>query len=486
LNSPFAHRRQFVIGPRPLAPRPDWVSHEIANGVFLSHCPLLAVAVGQNAALLGIAVQTTDGRSAPEDLVLAGAPLGDTREWAGRWALVLDGVLELDAAGTLGCFHRRIGVEVWLSSSASLLAGLEPSLPVAPVAVEHARGMDWVPPPASGVPGLGRLLPTQVIAFDGRIDARVRPRPRQAAYPELLDELESRLVTARHRLAGAGGALRLPLSGGRDSRLLLAAATRAGVTVDAYTFEYDSMSRADRTLPARLAHAVGVEHRMISPGAVDTELLQIFDAHTAGLVVDIDRTFFARGQWSEVDGGAVDLGGGVFELARCYYHMKLPPLEELSAGTVAAAIGEHLATSHPEGVEQWAEWLVETPDTDLDWRDRFYLEQRSGGWLSSIGQALDLVGPARVHVASCGALIEAALGIPEVVRRTGAHHEHLIRRLAPELARFPINPPASAGERIRGRARREWQLFRREERVATYVTTRARQLAERRSVRRLA
>jgi hypothetical protein len=486
LNNPFAHRRQFVIGPRPLAPRPDWVSHEVSNGVFLSHCPLLPVALGQNAALLGIAVQTTDGRPAPESLVLAAAPLGDTREWAGRWALILDGVLELDAAGTLGCFHRRIGAEVWLSSSASLLAELEPVLPVALVAIAHARGMDWVPPPASGIPGLGRLLPTQVIGFDGKIEARARPQPRRAAYPELLDELESRLVTAMHRLARAGGALRLPLSGGRDSRLLLAAATRAAVSVDAYTFEYDGMSRADRELPAALAHAVGVEHRMISAGAVDAELLQIFDAHTAGLVVDIDRMFFARGQWSEIDGGAIDLGGGVFELARCYYHTKLPPLAEVSAATVAAAIGEHLATSHPEGVAQWADWLVETPDADLDWRDRFYLEQRAGGWLSSIGQALDLVGPARVHVASCGALIEAALGIPEAVRRTGAHHEHLIRRLAPELARFPINPPASAGERIRGRAQREWQLFRREERLGSYVAARARQLAERRSVRRLA
>jgi hypothetical protein len=486
LNTPFAHRRQFVIGPRPLAPRPDWVSHEVSNGVFLSHCPLLPVALGQNAALLGIAVQTTDGRPAPGSLVLAGAPLGDTREWAGRWALILDGVLELDAAGTLGCFHRRIGAEVWLSSSASLLAELEPVLPVALVAIAHARGMDWVPPPASGIPGLGRLLPTQVIGFDGKIDARARPQPRRAAYPELLDELESRLVTAMHRLAGAGGALRLPLSGGRDSRLLLAAATRSAVSVDAYTFEYDGMSRADRELPAGLAHAVGVEHRMISAGAVDADLLQIFDAHVAGLVVDIDRMFFARGQWSEIDGGAIDLGGGVFELARCYYHTKLPPLAEVSAATVAAAIGEHLATSHPEGVAQWADWLVETPDADLDWRDRFYLEQRAGGWLSSIGQALDLVGPARVHVASCGALIEAALGIPEAVRRTGAHHEHLIRRLAPELARFPINPPASAGERIRGRAQREWQLFRREERVGSYVAARARQFAERRSVRRLA
>jgi len=58
--------------------------------------------------------------------------------------------------------------------------------------------------------------------------------------------------------------------------------------------------------------------------------------------------------------------------------------------------------------------------------------------------------------------------------------------LAPELARFPINPPASAGERIRGRAQREWQLFRREERLGSYVAARARQLAERRSVRRLA
>lgn len=462
------------------------MSHELSSGVYLSHCPLLPSALGQNATLLGIAVQTLDRAPAPEALVRTGAPLGDTRDWAGRWALIHDGVLELDAAGTLGCFHRRLGADVWLSSSASLLAALEPSLPVAPAAIAHGRGMDWVPPPAAGIPGLRRLLPSQVIAFDGAIAARGRPQPRRAAYAELLDELESRLVAAMRQLGRLGGTLQLPLSAGRDSRLLLAAATRAAVPVDAYTFEYDGMTRADRELPASLARAAGVEHRLISPGAVDSELLAIFDAHTAGLVVDIDRSFFARHQWSEVGGSSIDLGGGVFELARCYYHLKLPPLSEVTVAAVAAAIDENVATSYPEGVAEWAEWLVETADADLDWRDRFYLEQRAGGWLGSIGQALDLVEPARVHLASCAALIEAALGMPDAVRRTGAHHEHLIRRLAPELARFPINPPASAGERIRSRARREWELFRREDRAGSYVAARARQLAERRSVRRLA
>jgi hypothetical protein len=473
------HRRQFVLGPRRFRARPDWETHELSDSLVLSHCPELRIASHGDRVLIGTAVQTAAERPAPAD-ELAQARLAP-ETWAGRFVLVDGTSLQTDAAGTLGCYVRTTPEGIWASSSLALARSIDPVAPEPTARLTHALGMDWYPPPASGVAGIDRLLPSQLLDLRRGVAPR-RPVAQSdtLVYGELLDRIGDRLVAGVTALAAIGAPLWLPLTGGRDSRLLLAAAMAGGVDVTTYTFDGPAMKRGDRELPPRLARAAGYAHVYRQAGPVDRERLELFDRHTDGQTADIDRVFFASGQWDAVPEGALDLGGGVFEIARCYYHPKLPTDTADRAGAVLGA----LPSVAPDGVRAWADWLAQTPDW-VDWRDRLYLEQRSAGWLSAIAQGLDLFGPRRVHLASCSALLGELLSLPEDVRRRGLHHEHLIERLAPALARFPINPQNSTWDRLSGRAHRELEVYRTSGRVDRYARARVRRLRANRAARRL-
>jgi hypothetical protein len=447
------HRRQFALGPRPLFER----HVELAPGLLLSYDPDLPVHVDGSTALLGVAVQTLEGRPDPE------RELAGEQDWAGRWALVRDGVLIPDATASLALFYDG---ELASSSAALLAAGRAARPPLA-----HGVGMDWYPSPGSVVEGVRRLLPSQALRLaDGAVLPRALPAPGPGEPEALLRGLQARLTTGLRKLAAKGGPIALPLTGGHDSRTLLAAAVAAGVPVDAYTFEHGTISSADRDLPPRLAAAAGVPHRYIRRGPEDAGRLALWDAHTAGHAVDADRALFATGQLDAVAGAAFDLGD-FYEVGRGYYDHVLP-----AEGPIADVLLRELPTPWPEYVREWAEWVGATPVAGLDWRDRFYLEQRLGGWLAAIDQGLDLAGVNKIHLASCTAFIAEGLSLPYAMRRAGVPHDELIRRMAPALSTFPVNPPGPPLERARHRVRRELLELRS---GPDYVVRRARRLRTR-------
>ena len=63
--------------------------------------------------------------------------------------------------------------------------------------------------------------------------------------------------------------------------------------------------------------------------------------------------------------------------------------------------------------------------------------------MGSIEQSLDLIDSDRFYAANSHSFYALVLQIPEEIRLLeGPRHQHeLIRRMAPELLRFPFNPP---------------------------------------------
>ena len=482
------HRRQFLIGPLPAAEAEDWIVHPLSPGVYLSYDPELPVHHGQDCLLLGVAFETDPDRPAIGEQLLAGAGSLRTGSWTGRWILIRGDMLELDATGTLGCLTRMVDGALWASSSPELLRTRAPALDPPADLLTHEKGMDWYPAPGSGIPGIRRLLPTQRLRLsDGGLETRplLPPPPTERSYDELLDALERRLTTALRAVGSAGGVTFLPLSGGRDSRTVLAAAAAARLDLQAYTLALPDQERGDRELPPKLARAAGYEHRMIAAAQIDPERLARWDRHTGSHCVDVDRRFYACGQLDPVAGSGVDLGGGVFETGRCYYHGGLPDALPATADDTGELLLRAFRTSRPDDLREWARWLHSTHDPAIDWRDRFYVEQRAAAWLSTVAQGLDLAGVPRMHVANCADYLSETLAIGVDVRRAGYHHDHLVRRMAPGLAGFPFNPPASLRVRISRRVAHELDAYRSEPSPRQYLNARARRLAERRAARRL-
>lgn len=449
------HGRQFVLGPGDVRAGPDWITSTIAGTGRLSRSPRLPASSvvdrdGVEWCLLGAA-----WADPPPCEQLRGARTSEvpglSRGWAGRWVLLGAGRVHQDAASLLGCFYR----DGWVSSSASLLA--RGDAPVAR-AIRHAVGMDWLPPPGSRFSSVRRLLPSQVLRVaDGAISPRPLVEPRPAlGYEAVLDRLERCLIDGV-RAAAREGPLHVPLTAGRDSRLILAATRAAGLSARTFTQGYSGIGRGDRELPPLLARAIGREHSWIEPGDRDVSRERLYDEHTSGHCVDADRDFVARGQWDWCGPGDVVLRGGAFEIGRCgFYH-------ELGDGPFSAATILAEYPTHDRGslaaIDEWLAWCARHPEP-MDWRDRFYWEQRVAGWLGAVEQSLDLLPGTRAHVANSHRFFELALSLPVEVRFSGRHHEDLIARMAPELARFPYNPhdpwPVRYGRKVARRVRKWW------------------------------
>ena len=438
------HQRQFVVGPRPVEGLEGWTARRLQPDLFLSRCPTLPVRSVGGDELFGVAVSSDDSNR-PES-------------WAGRYVLIRDGVLEMDTTGLLGVFYRQVEGEQWVSSSPELLRGIAPELDGPKRRLRWAaEGNEWFEPPHSGVTSVRRLLPSQRFRLgDGTIEPKPLLPPAPTSDP--LADAERRLRRVVTELAEMG-LLWVELTGGRDTRLVLAACIAEGLEPVTFTFdrgpdaEYP-LSSGDRQIPPRLAGLAGLEHRLLGPKSYDREVASLFDKHCCFHCVGGERYEVTHGQWDRIPEDAIVLGGNVLEAGRAYYRMHEPPAPDA-----------------------WRRWVQGTPH-ELDSGDRLYIEQRLAGWLSSAEQAFDITGRVRIYPANCGRLLAGLLTLPVEVRARGAHQIELIERMAPQLSTLPFNP-RPLGDRIRARWNRERALVRHHDGVPQYVRARLSVLSRR-------
>lgn len=490
------HQRQFLISPLPVKAYPDWQFETVQGIGILSHCPKLPVQKvvshdGREYCLIGTAVQTDASRKSPlEELKNPPACIADlTHTWTGRWALIADGILLTDTAGILGCLYTDTPGGPLVSSSAALLRTHQTAIFDDRV-LQLGVGLEWYVAPLTRYAGIHRLLPSQQLHLkSGEVNAKRLFKHVKLTYEEALVEVEETLVTAVTELAKTSQSLWLPLTAGFDSRLILAAVLRAGVKVQCYTSWFAEMSRADLTLPPKLAELAGLKHVLIRPEKHDAGKESTFVVHTSDGFADREKDLICCGQWDQFSETDTILRGAGMEVgcpraSRSHFtapsenSWKVPPAEQ-----VLSEYGQESTGPLVHALNEWRAWTEKTSHPEIDWRDRFYIEQRLGVWASSIEQALDLSATNRVYLSNSGRYMSSVLQIPEHIRQDSAHQVELIRRMAPGLLAYPINPKDPLSRRIprsiRRRSRPLWQAIARNSLggpIIAYCQSRLRQI----------
>jgi hypothetical protein len=456
------HRRQFVVGPRPMPVREEWAVADL-TGAWLSHCPDLAVeraldADGAEWLLLGLAAQSSAAAPDPAEATAQARTMAvsqRSQDWAGRWALLGDGRVQPDSAALLGIFYARDAAgQTWASSSAALLARALGGEPAAdPRELRYDTGISWYAPPRSRFERIRRLLPSQTLDFR---TGEVRPRELMPpldpgrSLEAALGEVTERLATPLQRLARRHGPLWLGLTAGYDSRLMLALARHADIDVRPFTRVAARMTDADRVLPPLLARRAGFGHQLVRGGGGRSRE-QLVAEHSGGHVSSGDAEPLLEGARDRLRG--VSVGGHGFALASGFGGLRsLPPMfgdPRTTAERICELFGEPPGSSAADGLAEWLEWADATPQEHLDWRDRFFLEQRQAGWLSAKEQVYDLLPLRRFFGLNAATTHALLLSIPESERLGSRVQRELIRRLAPDLDELPYNPPAEALSRFR-------------------------------------
>ena len=454
LQLPQLHRRQFVIGSSPFRPYDNWLCRQLNSSSWISYCPELKIAWAKDAdlvewILLGLAVQTETNIEliAQISRLSTVEVVNNYWRWAGRWLLIGNSEIHLDANGLLGCFYGRDDRNIWVSSSPALLGQILTETKDTRSLV-YGQGISWYTPPYSGFKGIKRLLASQILNFTS---GEISPRPlmpdikSNSNYSRTIISVKDALVTALQNLGKQQQPLWLGLTAGYDSRLMLAIAKKAQINFTTFTRVAERMSVADRILPPRLAKECGIPHIFLrhKPPQEQAARRQLVRQHTAGNVSDGDSEPYVMGVRDSLTG--ISFGGHGFAIASGFHTLRQLPATfdspRKGAEQIAQLFDEPANSSAVEGMTEWLTWVQQHPQKNLDWRDRFFLEQRQAGWLSSKEQVYDLTNLSRFPILNAACIYSLLLSIPEAKRLGSLVQVALIEQLAPELLQYPFNPP---------------------------------------------
>ena len=455
LRLPKAHRRQLLLGPRPFLVDETWINRQLAPNIWLSHCPDLRIAFapdmdGKHWCIAGLAISSADNFSEPSAAIKqtpSHSVPQQAFDWTGRYLLFCADALYLDVNGLLGCFYGRDSSgALWISTSPTLAVRVMlPGRKLDQRKLRHESGFSWITPPSSRFEGIARLLPSQSLDLQtGEVKRREWLPPLESVtdLESGLQQLQTLLLNTLRRFPSESK-IWLGLSGGYDSRLMAVLAREAGIECHTFTRVTKRMSLADRYLPPQLAQALNLPHVFLNGGPAVPEHIDLARVQSADYVSKGDAQPWLHNARGSLSG--ISFGGHGFALASGFYRVRELPEQvvqtEKLARDLAKMFGEPGASMRTQGIQQWLEWVKLHPHPGLDWRDRFFIEQRQAGWLSSKEQLYDLETCERVPMLNCARVQVLLLGFADSARLGSQLQERLLNKLAPDLMKYPINPP---------------------------------------------
>jgi hypothetical protein len=268
------------------------------------------------------------------------------------------------------------------------------------------------------------------------------------------------LVDFASELRNVGGKNFLALTAGRDSRTICAALLYAGVPFTGVTLI--AGNRSDITIAREICQTSGIPHLSIAGKKRDLQKLRQWEQHSLRSYCDADVAFLIPdAQYRFLQNSDRLIRGGLFEIGRRYFLNQLYNLDwKCATGTAiwnrfqGQNIDDQLSIAN---LNEWLRWR-QSHDNGLDLIDNFYLDQRIGGWLSSIEQALDMFPWISLHPANSQVAFSALIAPALDLRLAAKLQEAVIAKLRPDLLRFPFNPWPSCVDKLRqvyDRARRK-------------------------------
>lgn len=280
----FAQQFHLCRGP---APDLAGFTRVRLGGWVLQHGRDLPVAIHRFAdgtghlAFLGLAVDPEGEVVTQELLERRGAGWHDAQAlttWlnscAGRFAFViLQGAtkrLYLDAAGSLGAVYDPETGHLASTLNLVLNREVEPNrdYPLAALASRDAARFAFGHTPDQWVK---RVLPNHFLNLGDFSQQRFWPLPGDIVEPDEMSQISltrfiaTRLEQVISSLAKHVAVARLPISGGLDSRLLLASAKASLESIELFSHAENQMSRKDTRIAARLAARVDSDLQVVDP-----------------------------------------------------------------------------------------------------------------------------------------------------------------------------------------------------------------------------
>jgi len=463
-------RRQFVLGPRFLDGFPSWTRIDLPSGLHLTVHPDLPISRASGSddsiTLLGYILDPYHPEDRDADIIqrlLKHLEEGGTRgtlirltyPLGGRWILLVIAGQERwlfhDACGHRQIFYTDAPRPFWCATQPGILAkvmGLSMNRDTLRYYRTYRRKdpqYSW-PGDTSPYPGIRRLQPNHLL--DLRTRAVIRYWPEGDLTPRSIDEVvaeNAQLLRGIIESASLRFRLSLGITGGRDTRTVLAASKSIRNQLYCFTFIWGNMNwkSKDIRVPSNLLTELRLPHHVIvCPPRMEKEFELIFrtnvtTAHDCyGPIVQ----GLAQGHPQE---RVCMLGLSLPILRvptrrRLRHWRPLTDLENIDAETLAWCTYRADPFSHAA----IRRWLSDVPRTNIHILDLFYWEEREGSWEAMTLAEWDL---AQDSFAPCNSrlFLTNGLSVPESDRGEPrfSFHESLMQHMWPEVLSAPFNPP---------------------------------------------
>ena len=439
-------RRQWVIsrsGDRlPL----DWPWIDLTQGLVLQFHPdtrvrhvisTTAARPPAGAILLGIGISTTTPLELL-DQTLAELACNEHRRTerflhglAGTYVLLIydaDGsMLYTDPAAMMPIFrgHGRVASSPTLLGALERDAELDRMFPFGP----HN---DWYPGTLTPFVGVTAVPANHALDLGRGTLQRFWPQP-DAAAPTSEPSIERIGDLLRTVATGTleWGAVRCSLTGGKDSRLNLAALRDRRDDVQFFTIRGPTVKPCDVELSGMLAASFGLHHEFVDHDRPEPWLLELYDEMTAGLSIGGRRQIIdACSRLAGAD--VIHLNGNLGALAKSYFWHNRSPR------TVTRTTLTREFTRTPARIQlELHQWLRSVPDLPPPTvYNLMYLEQRGGRW-AAVGENASTLFYDSVAPLNSREIFEAICGLDVAEQHGGRLLVDLVGMLWPELLDVP-------------------------------------------------
>ena len=372
--------------------------------------------------------------------------------------------IQTDILGFEQVFYLRHGNAWIISNSVQLIERVSQPQPLDPLGVSLFLSMGWVGADCTlragikAMPGgqrwiwqAGDIEPRQYAYYP---PSKLARQPRQALTPSFIAQLAEGMMQPLYSLGQSfAGDITCPLTGGRDSRLLAALLSRAGVPARYYTM--GEVSGGDAEIARQIARILDVPYEV--KRITTSDVIEDWDNVCRQIILHSDGMYpfqlivgvlaFLTPQIDRMDVRIWGVGG---EIARGFYNnaqffLRRHDVADIQRILASKKISSYRGLIRPEGVslaQDYIHCFVEQRVNDgfapIDVPDILYAYERvgrRGGKNMRMSMSIrDAFSPFCTR-----SFIEATFAIPALQRYTEPLHYQLTRFLSPELHRLPFD-----------------------------------------------
>lgn len=365
--------------------------------------------------------------------------------WAGRWCLIGEDSVQSDCVGLMSLYYYQSLKNFYISSSLALLKVIyNPNISIVKNRLIGNHSFDWYPLPLTKYKDIYHLIPSQKIIINNE-SISVVFRKNVETYEALNDDEIASMIgkhlenTLFNINLFSKKNLHLALTGGADSRTLLAILLNQKIPFKSYLLYYNLITKADKKIPFTIAKKFGFKHSLIRGKATNKTRLTLFDTHTDYNLNDGNRLFFAKKQFDQFTEDDLLIKGAIFELGKGFYYSTFFSSENVKSDLYKAFPDIEFVNGYKKSLDCWFDWVKQHP-LNIDLRDRLYLEQRNSGWIGALEQGLDILDSHSIHPANSALVVSLLLSLSEKSKFDGDINLLIIKEYEESLLNYAINP----------------------------------------------